>query len=404
MSFYSLLTLAFILFINGCDLKGRADCRFADAIETWTETTTGRPDTVNLDNNGDASFAGNDFYAMYVCNGEPIENGGMEIGIKQFVSVYYAGYYYSGIYYPSSFLGYDFSGETGEDGTAKISLFRNDWSWRDCHPHQCSLGIKHPTRTGIENTVVAGFMNTYDPTKERDLLQYMSTKTINSTTYYGGYYHSGTQPIARKTSALASNDRYGTCPAPQNPPALPDFGIVKALCGWVREKSGGKIASVANLAAVMTCDPNRLSAMNPYRFQAIVRCAEPVEALGVELTGICKIIHPSGIVLQYPMKSTVEQDGEYLAIRSQGIITVEPSAYPLIDGIRIIPDPYWLNGKLIVPVKLNLLGSPGTSVEYEITGIDKNSLVPILAKYWLSSNRTLDVNQDGIVNLKDLNN
>jgi hypothetical protein len=101
------------------------------------------------------------------------------------------------------------------------------------------------------------------------------------------------------------------------------------------------------------------------------------------------------------MSSVVEQDGEYLAMRSGGIITVEP--YCWTTKGQSVPNPYWIADKLIVPVNLNYLGGPGTTVEYEITDINRESLIPVIAKYWMTNNKTLDRNRDGIVNFKDIN-
>jgi hypothetical protein len=302
----------------------------------------------------------------------------------------------SGYWFPSQYESCVAPGETDENGMATFGLYRDDWSWRDFNYHRCSIQFGHPTKD-IRGTAQAWFQGMKDPYHYETWIPFMGYVNYINEPLYGGYYWSGTV-IYNGPVATASMLESPIIALADGEPELPDYGFTPVSVGWVKVKKDGVVKNTPNLAAVMVKDPNKLAIMTPYQFQAIVQCAQPVEANGLTLTGTCKITNPFGPVLTYPMTSTVCSSGGQLTIRSQGVITVEPSCWT-----GAIPNPFWVNEKLIVPVRLNYFGQPGTRVEYEITGIDKASAASIMSKYWLTDNKTIDINHDGVVNFKDMN-
>jgi hypothetical protein len=216
----------------------------------------------------------------------------------------------------------------------------------------------------------------------------------------GGYYYSGTDPRPAPAMATVTGPAAGICSAPSNSVPVPDFGFAK-VCGRLIKDRGDTIVPVSGFMANVTNDPNVLRQAKPYRMEIILKLAEDVSVPGVRLEGVCKV-NQNGAIYSYPMASTLSTDGHngYVAIRSDPIIPVEPYAWT--SHQQTPPSPYWLDERLIVPVKLSSMGYPATTVTYEVTGIEESEALKLLSAYWLTSNKTLDINHDGIVNFKDV--
>jgi len=406
------VVVALVLRCQGCDLRSVANGRFITKIMVFTVGDR-KCDVVNTGPDGIVSYAEADEIAVFYVNDEPITRSGLRPTVV-------LGY---NTFFPDRGYGLPISNaratcDTATDDNGHLKIASSLSNWEPCMGYQ-SVGVS----IGYRSRHIEVERGVGGATFSNDTCGYIYPKKLapwnqpySMCTYCNRHYTWGGSAVDSSHSSpgsvssirpssykTMSNKTQPEIDFMQTPQDLPETGYSLKQSVWMEQKQKDGIGWVNPVSYVFPVnygnDPNLTvndevkEYSYPYMVSFMFTTADPVDILNMPLIAKVKCGVNSGIV----SAKIVESDGVRHIARTGYILPLDSDCCESSETIHIRTrwaDPNCLDDVLIFPCE----SGQGIEVECDISA----GCIQYAAPYWMTDNKTLDINNDGIVNMLDL--
>jgi len=440
-----------LIWLVGCDVDS-PNARYAGSIKVFTVGDE-KCERATLDDEGRVLHAEAETAACFVYEGVG-ETRIIDVGGLKFIPTYTAAMYYSasasgggGYWYETDLAGVVGSMTTSDSGYCVFTCWNEKWYTRETKCGMSARG-KHVDPVAVAS---GSFTNYRDPCSYYDLCpwNYYMVQACGATNATGGYYTSETPnyPAGNLASGdirpppptgISNNQSENDRAFLLDTEATIEIGTSVEF-SWDK-KSGdcgqGYTKPVDMLFALSHSDAGTIVFRStPYILTSHVTLSEPVyqDIIGLSFTGYLTVAGNDRGDIESTIVA-VSDDGRRVISQSDGIVPIDARDYIEEDVPNVVYD-RWTESDdpndtavqiyaALWPDDPNLVDDNGVYFE----GLDPNRfnpvhcvpvesgdtinikfdissfipLFPYVSESWLTNNRNLDINNDGIVNFKDL--